>query len=383
MKNPVQHDTREPVSLCLSGETLNTRQLLTLIATLTILACSRQPDRPVPIAQATRTPAATATPASIATVPAPATPSPTNTTAPTVTLTPRITASPTPNPLEAYTIDGLRERDFAGGILTKEYVVEDFDVYTRYYVSYPSDDLTITGIMHVPKGQGPFPVVILNHGYIPPSRYWSGADTWRAADYLARRGYLTLAPDFRGWGGSDSGPNYFRTGLVIDILNAINSLESVPEADPSRVGMWGHSMGGGATTKSITVDAEGRIEAAVLYGPVSADDVEVGRRWGFRNRIVEDIAMQRAYYQTARDDEFLAKTSPVNYFEYVTASVQIHQGTADTSTPPRWAEAIRDGLQAAGKDVQYFTYEGQGHAFTGESWSLFMSRVADFYDEKL
>jgi len=55
--------------------------------------------------------------------------------------------------------------------------------------------VTITGVMHVPHGVGPFPVVILNHGYIPPSRYWSGADTWRAADYLARHGYLTIAPD--------------------------------------------------------------------------------------------------------------------------------------------------------------------------------------------
>ena len=74
-------------------------------------------------------------------------------------------------------------------------------------------------------------MVILNHGYIRPTRYWSRADTWRAADHLAQHGYLTIAPDFQGWGGSDSGDNFFRGGLVIDVLNLVSSLPSLPQAD--------------------------------------------------------------------------------------------------------------------------------------------------------
>jgi len=236
--------------------------------------------------------------------------------------------------------------------------------------------------MHVPHGEGPFPVVILNHGYIAPSRYWSGADTWRAADHLARRGYLTIAPDFRGWGGSDSGNNFFRSGLVIDVLNLISSLPSLPEADPDRVGMWGHSMGGGVTTKAITIDP--RIKAAVLYAPVSADDTVVMGRWGRWTRGgAEDDPLREAYLQAVQDRSFLRQTSPIFYFDFVTAPVQIHQGTADTTTPPRWAEAIRDALHAAGKQVEYFSYPGQGHAFQGESWNLFMERVAAFFDRTL
>ena len=53
-------------------------------------------------------------------------------------------------------------------------------------------------MMAVPKGQGPFPVIILNHGYIAPSQYWTGADTYDASTYLASRGFLTISPDFRG-----------------------------------------------------------------------------------------------------------------------------------------------------------------------------------------
>ena len=292
--------------------------------------------------------------------------------------------------MEPYTIEGLRARDYSGGTIEVRFTYTTTAAYTRYYIAYPSDDpwpdseesLEVTGVMHVPHGQGPFPVVILNHGYIPPDRYWSGADTLFASEYLAQRGYLTVAPDFRGWGGSDSGHNYFRTGLVIDALNLLSSLPSLPQADSERVGMWGHSLGGGVTTKAITIDP--RIKAAVLYGPVSADEAENIRKWGGGSPLspLED-SLWRAYSQAQRNGGFLRRASPINYYDFVTAPVQIHQGTADDVTPPRWAEAIRDALTAADKQVEYYAYEGQGHAFQGESWTLFMERTTRFFDRYL
>jgi dipeptidyl aminopeptidase/acylaminoacyl peptidase len=308
-------------------------------------------------------------------------PTPTHTPVPTLTATPTITPTPTPHPLAGYTIEGLRARTYDGGTIEITHGVTETATFSKYLIHYPSDDLVITAMMNVPKGDGPFPVVILNHGYIPPSRFWSGADTWRAADYLASQGYLTISPDFRGWGGSDQGENFFRAGLVIDILNLISSLSSLPQADPSRVGMWGHSMGAGATTKAITIDS--RIRAAVIYGPVSADDRDVMGRWGPGSGGGADDSVRHAYREASSDREFLRLTSPINYFELVVAPVQIHQGTADKTTPPSWAEAIRDVLQAAGKQVEYFSYSGAGHAFEGENWDLFMQRVADFFDRTL
>lgn len=283
--------------------------------------------------------------------------------------------------LAAYTIDGLRLRAYPGGAIEITHVVTATESFTKYLIRYPSDDLTITGMMNMPSGDGPFPVVILNHGYIPPSRFWSGADTWRAADHLAGQGYLTVSPDFRGWGGSDSGANFFRAGLVIDALNLVGALESLPQADTGRVAMWGHSMGGGVTTKAITIDP--RIRAAILYAPVSADDAEVLSRWGARNDPTADPDLARIYARASRDPEFLPLTSPINYFHHVTAAVQIHQGASDNTTPPRWAEAIRDGLLAAGKPVEYFSYARQGHALEGEAWDLFMERLVAFLDTTL
>lgn len=280
-----------------------------------------------------------------------------------------------------YTIEGLRGRSYPGGAIQVRSVLTATELFTRHYISYPSDDLTITGIMQIPAGEGPFPVVILNHGWISPARYWSGADTWKAAEYLSERGYLTISSDFRGWGQSDNGDNFFRSGILIDTLNLISSLPSVPEADSERVGMWGHSMGGGLATKAITIDP--RIKAAVLYAPVSGYDVEVFGRWGASIRRDLEPKLLEAYADALNRPEFLVQTSPNYHFDAVSAPVQIHIGTADRTTPPEWSTAIHQALLEAGQAGTLFEYSGQGHAFQGESWLLFMDRVSDFFDQQL
>ena len=292
---------------------------------------------------------------------------------------PTLLPSPTPHPLAAYTIEGLRARQYRGGQIELLRTVTETDTYTYFHIRYPSDGLHITGGLHRPHGPGPFPVVILCHGYIPPDQYWTGADTIQAADELARRGYLCLAPDFRGWGGSDTGPNYFRTGIVIDTLELISSLSSLPEADPTRVGLWGHSMGGGLVAKAICIDD--RLRAAVLYAPVSGWDLDNIRKWG--NRARPDDPLGPLYAQAAQDETFLRSTSPLFHFHFVNCPVQIHVGTADTVTPPEWSRAIRDSLLLAGKRVEYFEYPGEGHAFSPPAWRQFIERTVLFYDRTL
>src|SRR5215212_9697077 len=195
---------------------------------------------------------------------------------PTLSLTP----SPTPTIEELiypYTIAGLRQHDFQSGkIHIRATLDDDNQFYTSYLIDYPSDDLTITGVMQIPVGDGTFPVIVMNHGFFARSVYHSGDGTDRASPYLAEHGYITLASDYRSWGNSDIGTSFFYSGLVIDVINLINAIPSIKEADPARVGIWGHSMGGGVTMKVLTIlgsqDAEPKVRATVLYSPVSADD---------------------------------------------------------------------------------------------------------------
>ena len=317
---------------------------------------------------ATYTPSATFTPTN----------TPTPTFMPTPTNTPTPTATPTIHPdLKGVTIEGLRAREYRGGPIRITHTITTTDSYTRYYITYPSDDLTVSALMHVPFGKGPFPVIILNHGYIPPSQFVTGSDTWRAADILARNGFLTISPDFRGLARSDDGLNLFRTGYMIDALNAAASARTLPYADAKRIGMWGHSMGGGVTTRAMVVSP--LIKAHVLYAPVSADVRTRRFTGGFSSGGQTDSDLADSFYYWTRKPEIIDAVSPINYFKYVTAPVQIHIGEIDTTTPPLWSEAIRDELQAQGKQVEYFMYPRQAHAFIGNGWTLFNQRVVAFF----
>ncbi|MBK8824458.1 MAG: hypothetical protein IPN58_18145, partial [Anaerolineales bacterium] len=108
--------------------------------------------------------------------------------------TPTIVPTPTASPhlMYPYTIAGLRERTFSGGEIQILQILLQAQTYTRYLISYPSDGLTITGILQIRQG-GTFPVIVMNHGFAKRSEYTSGDGTDRAAAYLVERGYITIA----------------------------------------------------------------------------------------------------------------------------------------------------------------------------------------------
>jgi uncharacterized protein len=342
----------------------------------------------------------------------------------TITPSPIPTETFTPSPMPTieelifpYTIAGLRQHDFQSGkIHIRSTLGDENQFYTSYLIDYPSDGLSITGVMQVPVGKGPFPVIVMNHGFFSRSIYHSGDGTDRASPYLAEHGYITIASDYRSWGESDIGASFFYSGLVIDVINLIKAIPSIPEADPSRIGLWGHSMGGGVTMKVLTViggldtpfaGAPGystTVRAAVLYSPVSADDADIINRWGMG--CFGDIAegelivgcnssdvipidlprnLQDAYHFAASDADTLKEVSPFYHLELITAPIQIHYGTEDGKfiggTPPQWSVKLTQGLRDSGKDVELLQYEGEGHSFIGQPWFDFMSRTLRFFDK--
>ena len=321
---------------------------------------------------------------------------------------PTLTPSPTPVPtteewIYPYTIEGLREHNYQSGEINIGDVLEETDLYTRYLIEYPSDGLTITGIMQVPKvGKKPFPVIVMNHGFFSRYIYASGDGTDRAAEFLNRHGYLTLSSDYRTWGDSDVGHSLFYSGLVVDVINLLNAIPSIPEADPERIGMWGHSMGGGVTFKVLTIDS--RVKAAVLYSTVSAEDADIIARWGpgcigdylegerlygcnSSDILPLDLppGLIQAYKDATKDAELLRQVAALHHLDDVSAPVQIHYGTEDgqvfSGTPPEWSQKAYNGIIRAGKQAELFAYEGEGHSFFADQWWAFMERSAHFFDE--
>jgi len=309
-----------------------------------------------------------------------------------------------------YTIDGLRQHDFQSGKIQILSKMDENEKYTSYLIDYPSDGLTITGVMQIPAGEGPFPVIVMNHGFFGRGIYNSGDGTDRASAFLAEHGYITLASDYRSWGDSDIGYSFFYSGLVIDVINLLNTVPSIQKADPERIGLWGHSMGGGVTMKVLTIlggreaSVETTIKAAVLYSTVSADDADIIERWGMgcfgdiaageqiigcnsSDVIPETLPrnLQDAYRFAASDADTLKKISPYYHLDDVTAPIQIHYGTEDgkfiSGTPPQWSVKLTQGLRDTGKEVELLQYAGEGHSFVGQPWFDFMTRTLRFFDE--
>lgn len=302
---------------------------------------------------------------------------PVNTAVPTLTATPTI--SPTPDPYAGYTIADLRARRYGDGALQIVEVMEERPRFTRYLVSYPSDDLTIYGFMNVPKNSAtPLPVVLLLHGYVNPATYNVKAYTTSHADSLADAGYLVIHPNYRNHPPSDTGSNPFRAGFAIDVLNLMALVQKqggqvgpLQLADPTDINLWGHSMGGGVALRVLVVSPD--VRTAVLYGSMSADE------YLNYEKIFEWTDGRSGQEELAIPPSDMARIAPINYLADITAAISIHHGTADTQVPFAWSSDLCEQLRALQKGVTCYTYTSQPHYFTGATDDLFRQRVLDFF----
>jgi len=272
-------------------------------------------------------------------------------------------------------IESLRKREFNGGKITIEETLDHTGNYTSYIFSYPSDNLKIYGMMNIPDGNGPFPVVVLNHGYFNQNSFQSGDGTHGMADILAAKGYLTLASDYRGFGKSENdaqssrghNPNY-----AIDILNLIASIKNLPQADVNRIGMWGHSMGGEMSLRVAEVTS--KLKAIALWAPTSANASDNANFYG---------RGQHTGSPSPRQNQDVQGTSPINYLKYISTPISLHQGLADTEVKPEWSKQLNDALKKQGKEVEYFEYPGQDHNFKNLGWDVISKRTVEFFDRYL
>jgi dipeptidyl aminopeptidase/acylaminoacyl peptidase len=337
--------------------------LATLVAVVLLVACSSPP------------PAESTTGGR----PAPAHPSP----APAA-------AQPTLVPLA---IAAMRQRDYPGSDLAIEQTLTPGGNYRRYVASYQSDGLKIFGLLTVPNGSKPatgWPVIIFNHGYIPPAVYRTTERYVAYVDAFARNGYIVFKPDYRGFGSSQGQAvsAYYAPDDTVDVLNAVTSLQRYPAADPNRIGMWGHSMGGNVTLRALVIDP--RIKVAVIWAGVNATFKDLLENWhppaadrpppSFGGSSRQKYLGQ--FGTPEQNPAFWDSISPMAFLSDITAPIQLHHGTSDVEVPLAFSQTLAKDLQAAAKPVELYTYAGSDHNIA-QGFALAMARSVAFFDRSL
>ena len=314
-------------------------------------------------------------------------PSPTAVQLPTLTSVPPTAtlAQPTPTPdlYAELTIDALTARSYGGGELDIIDTLEEGEIFTRYLITYPSDGLTVYGFMNVPNEGNDFPVALVLHGYIDPADYDTIAYTRRYADALAEAGYFVIHPNFRNYPPSDEGPNPYRIGYAIDVLNLIAIIREQSQdpfgylrrADEDKIHLWGHSMGGGVALRVLTVNHEPYLRAAVLYGAMSGDE-----RQNYE-KIQVWSGGQNGPFELAASDAQVAQISPIYFLDRINTPISIHHSEADETVPIAWSQDLCERLRALNKPVECYTYYATPHTFRGQADELFIERVTHFFNE--
>jgi dipeptidyl aminopeptidase/acylaminoacyl peptidase len=257
--------------------------------------------------------------------------------------------------------------------------------YTRHSIRYQSNGLTISGIMNKPKGNGPFPVVVLAHGYIDPEVYVSGQGFRREQDWLARNGYVALHVDYRNHAASDDDPDNglaMRIGYAADVINAGLAVREsdLPFIDNNNVALLGRSMGGGVAYQALTIKP-GVFDAAITYASTSTIAADNFNKWQ-RNDYPISKEVLAAYGEPKKNPDVWQDMSSRYFFSRITEPVLAFHGTKDESCDIEWARGTHRALQRAGVDATLVEYPGAGHYFYGP-WTDSIKKVGVFLRKHL
>src|SRR3990167_1824937 len=151
-------------------------------------------------------------------------------------------------PFEKYTIENLAKTQIKPGKLEIKEVLKEETEYSSYLFEFefnPNLDgktlKKVTGQINIPSGPvasnqeaKTLPLIVMLRGYIDQQLFKTGDGTRNASGFFAERGFITVAPDFLGYGGSDDETgNIFETRFqtyvtTLSLLKTINHLPNSP-----------------------------------------------------------------------------------------------------------------------------------------------------------
>jgi len=240
-------------------------------------------------------------------------------------------------------------------------VTTDLDVYpeVRTLEWEGAGGLPIDGLMLVPRGEPPFPTVVMIHG--GPTWAWKyGFDPGYALP-LAAAGFAVFLPNYRGSTGR--GQEFTRLNVedpagaeFEDILRGVDHCVSLGLAVPDRIGVTGASYGGYLTGWAVcTTD---RFAAGVMVsGIVDMLSCHLTCNHAFSEFIFGGD------HRDPRSLELFMDRSPITHVAGAKTPTLILHGSEDQCTPLGQAEELYQGLVLNGTPTELVVYPREGHGF--------------------
>jgi len=263
---------------------------------------------------------------------------------------------PKEKPLQKYSFLELSKKEIKPGQLTILSELSDSAEFTAYEFSYEATGGTMTGQLNIPQtlreSKSAAPAIIMLRGYYPIESYTTGGGTRNGAAALAKAGYITVAPDFLGYGGSDPEfensweARFARPLQVIELLSILET-NGVPVLDeqagqsvilPTQVGLWGHSNGGYIALSVLQILS--RDIPTTLWAPVTAPFPYSVLYYGLEQP--DEGKAQRKWLALLEEDYDVFDFSISKHMDRLTGPIQLHHGISDPIAPITWSDAFRD-----------------------------------------
>ena len=201
--------------------------------------------------------------------------------------------------------------------------------------------------------------------------YW--ARPWEI--YMAQRGYIVYVVDNRG---SENRGFEFESCThrhlgeleMLDQLEGVKFLKSLPYVDADRLGVHGWSYGGFMTT-NLMCSYPDVFKVGVAGGPVID--------WKYY-----EVMYGERYMDTPQENpEGYAQTSLVNKAKNLKGRLQIIVGYNDPTCVLQHNLSFLRACIDAGTQPDYFVYPGQGHNMMGQDMVHLHERITRYFDDYL
>lgn len=250
-------------------------------------------------------------------------------------------------------------------------------------ISFESEGKKVTGMMNVPltPKSNKMPAIIMIRGFAEKEGYFIGSGSWKVADELARNGFVTVSLDFLGYALSEDESSDIleaRFEKPVSVLDLIESVKKMDIVDPLKIGIWSHSNGGQIAMSILEIT--GKRYPTVLWAPMTkpfpASILSTSAELDDNGKLVKDRV-------DAFEKEYDSKLYSIdNFYNWISAPILLHQGTADEWCKVSWQQDLTNKLKSLGKEITLDIRSGNDHNMK-QNWDEVVKEDIEFYKKML